>query len=329
MKFFFKHPIQSARNKIFNHLYGKYQYGSEELNHIIDTDRKKAINIRWWKKFNKRFPWRNPQTLNEKITWMIGASDTSLWSKYADKYEVREHIEGLGLGHILTKCYGIWKQVEDINFNSLPNSFVLKCTHDCGSTIIIRDKTKELDIPKITCFLNEHLSERYGYNTVEPHYTIIPPRIMAEELIEGTSSKCLTRGSHNDFYSHSIVDYKIWCINNKAEWVFVCYDRYLESEGDESAVFDLYDVKTWQPIRHCLSNEYRCAPFKNVPKPDNYEEMIRTAEILSSGFPIVRVDLYNIEGRIYFGELTFTSQGGCMNYYSNEFQFKIGEMVKL
>lgn len=319
MKEFLSHPIRRSIFKYYNYKYGRFNFCSPELKHIIDTDRKRAIDILWWKIYHKRFPWDNPQTLNEKITWLSGASDTSLWSKYTDKYEVRKHVEELGLGHILTKCYGVWDRFEDIDFNALPNSFVLKCTHDCGSTIIIRDKANDLDLPKIEKFMKEHLSKPYGYDFVEPQYTIIKPRIMSEELIP-TSEK---------FQSHSAVDYKIWCVNNKAEWVFVCYDRYLDSEGKHSAVFDMYDVKSWQPIRHCLAPSYRNAAFKDVPKPKNYDEMIRAAEKLSTGFPIVRVDLYNIDGKIFFGELTFTSQGGHMDYYTDEFQRMIGGKIKL
>lgn len=320
MKFFLSHPIKSIKYRYNNRVYGKYVFRSPELKDIIDRDRKKAINILWWKHYHKEFPWKNPQTLNEKITWLSGASDTSLWTKYTDKFEVRKHVEELGLGHILTKCYGVWDRVEDIDFDSLPNNFVLKCTHDCGSTIIIRDKQKELDIPKITKFLNEHLAKIYGYDYVEPHYTKIKPRVMAEEVIPNLS---------NGIESHSAIDYKIWCVNNKAVAVMVLYDRYLGSEGVASAVLDLYDVKTWQPIRHNLSEPYRKAKFKDIPKPNNYEEMIRIAELLSSGFPIVRVDLYNVKGKIYFGELKFTSQGGRMNYYTDEFQYKIGRMINI
>lgn len=319
MKDFLLHQIRRVKSKYYNHKYGRFNFGSQELNHIIDTNRKKAVDVMWWKLFNQKFPWDNPQTLNEKITWLSGASDTSLWTKYTDKYEVRRHVEELGLGHILTKCYGVWEHVEDIDFDALPQSFVLKCTHDCGSTVIIHDKDKEMRIKDITNLLNNHLSKQYGYDTVEPHYNSIKPRVIAEELLPNISG---------GIESHSAVDYKFWCINNKVEYVLVIYDRYLDSEGQQSAILDLYDY-TWQPARQYFTSPYDKAEFKDIPKPLNYEEMIAVAEKLSTGFPVVRVDLYNVNGRVYFGELTFTSQGGRMSYFTDEFQNRVGKMIAL
>ena len=98
--------------------------------------------MKWNRFYREKFPWKNPRTLNEKVTWMEVMTDTSKWTEYTDKYEVRKHIEELGLKDILTECYGVWDRVEDIDFDKLPDKFVLKCTHDCGSTVIVRDKSK-------------------------------------------------------------------------------------------------------------------------------------------------------------------------------------------
>lgn len=291
-------------------------------NQLIDVDSKKAQGIFWKAVYGKSFPWNNPVTLNEKIIWLSAMTDTSKWTEYSDKYEVRKYIESLGLKDILTECYGVWDSIDDVDFNSLPDTFVIKCTHDCGSTIIVKDKG-QIDVNQVKKFLNDHLKERYGYQFCEPHYTKIKPRVMAEGYINELGSE------NSSFKSHSSVDYKIWCLNGKAEWVFVCYDRYLDSEEEHGAVFDIYDVIKWIPMRQYLSDSYKNVVFKDVPRPKNLEMMVEIAEKISTGFPQVRVDLYNVNGKIYFGEMTFTSQGGRMSYYTEEFQKMMGEKVDI
>ena len=132
------HPIRSLKALYFLH----FVENTEKWKTLIDTNPKKAIEMKWNRYYREKFPWKNPRTLNEKVTWMEVMTDTSKWTEYTDKYEVRKHIESLGLKDILTECYGVWDRVEDIDFGKLPDKFVLKCTHDCGSTVIIRDKSK-------------------------------------------------------------------------------------------------------------------------------------------------------------------------------------------
>ena len=277
----------------------------------------------WVYSYRKRFPWKDPITLNEKITWLSLYSDTRKWSELADKYEVRKYVENVCGLKYLTKCYGVWNHEDDINFESLPQSFVIKCTHDCGSTIVVNNKYS-LDISELKKSIKGHLQKKFGYETCEPHYWRITPRVMAEELLVDT---------HSD-YSKSLVDYKIWCINGRALFVFVCYDRNVHSDkkeesSDHYAIYDLYSLPNWEPIRENLSDWYRKGTHRDIPRPENLEEMIECAEKLSKGFPQVRVDLYNIGGKIYFGEMTFTSNCGRMTCYTQEFQEKIGRLVKI
>ena len=246
-------------------------------------------------------------------------TDTSKWTEYTDKYEVRKHIAELGLKDILTECYGVWDRVEDIDFDKLPDKFVLKCTHDCGSTVIVRDKSK-MNKKEVLDFLDKHVSVRYGYASCEPHYTFIKPRIMAESLIEMDNSET--------FSSETTVDHKIRCIDGKAQYDMVCYDRSLESgSGGSKTVYDLYDIHTWKPMRQYLADPG--VEYKNVPRPENLEKMIEIAEIIAQGFPQVRVDLYNVKGKIYFGEMTFYAFSGMNNHFTMEFQRMIGERIKV
>jgi hypothetical protein len=236
-----------------------------------------------------------------------------------DKYEVRKHIESLGLKDILTDCYGVWDCASDIEFDKLPEKFVLKCTHDCGSTIIIRDKSK-MNKKEVIDFIQKHLDVRYGYRWCEPHYIAIKPRVMAESLIEMDNT--------SEFFSTTTVDHKIQCIGGKAQYDFVCYDRKLYSGGGGSkTICDLYNIHKWEPMHQYIADIG--IKYKNVPRPENLEKMIEIAEIISQGFPQVRVDLYNVKGNIYFGEMTFTPSSGMNNHFTKEFQKIIGDKICL
>ena len=317
---FFKNPLVFLKL----HWYTLYVMKTRKYRDWVLNSPQKAIDIVWYVTYQKNFPWDNPETLNEKITWLSGKTDTTKWTECSDKYEVRNYIKGIGLEEILTKCYGVWDDVDEIDFDKLPKSFVLKCTHDCGSTILVKDKDT-INVEEVKTFLRDHLKYKMGYDTCEPHYARIKPRIMAEELLDDSGSGL--------FESKSIVDYKLWCINDVLQWGFICYDRHLDSQGEDpnghSTVFDLYDVRNWKPIRQYLSEEYKHVTFKDVPCPKNLEGMIQIAERIAKGFPQVRVDLYNLNGKIYFGEMTFTSQGGRMSYYTDEFQKIMGKKILL
>ena len=312
----FLHPIRSLKALYFIH----FILPTDKWKKIVDTNRKKAFEMKWNRFYREKFPWKDPRTSNEKLTWIAAMTDTSKWTEYSDKFEVRKYIESLGLKCILTDCYGVWDYVEDINFDNLPEKFVLKCTHDCGSTFIVSDKSK-MDKAKIFDFINRHLAERYGYASCEPHYIPIKPRVMAESLID--------MGDGSPFSSDATIDYKIRCIDGKARYAIVTYGRGMESEGYKTheSVVDLYDIYTWQPMRQYLKDVG--ADYINVPRPVNLEKMIEIAEIISRGFTQVRVDLYNVKGRIYFGEMTFFACSGMNHSFTDDFQRIVGDMIKL
>ena len=309
------HPVRSLKALHFI----RHIEHTDTWRTLIDTDPKKAFELKWNRFYRKKFPWKNPRTLNEKLTWMEVMTDTSRWTEYSDKYEVRKYIESLGLKDILTECYGVWDRAEDIDFDSLPEKFVVKCTHDCGSTVIVRNKSK-MDRKKVVDFLQKHLDKRYGYESCEPHYTAIVPRVIAESLIEMDNTE--------QFSSETTVDHKIRCIDGKACYDMVCYDRSLESgSGGSKTVYDLYDIHTWTPMREFLADPG--VTYKDVPRPENLEKMIETAEKISQGFPQVRVDLYNVHGRIYFGEMTFFAFSGMNNHFTMKFQRMVGDKIRL
>ena len=309
------HPMRSLKALYFIH----YILPTDKWKTIVDTDRKKAFDMKWNRFYREKFPWKHPRTLNEKLTWLAALSDTSKWTELSDKFEVRKYIESLGLKDILTECYGVWDRAEDIDFESLPEKFVVKCTHDCESTIVVRDKSK-MNKKEVISFLNKHLAVRYGYESCEPHYIPIKPRVMAESLIEMDNT--------SDFSSKTLVDHKIRCINGKAQFDMVCYDRPLGiGSGGAKTVYDLYDIHTWEHMRQYL--DYPGAKYKDVPRPENLEKMIEIAEKIAQGFLQVRVDLYNVKGKIYFGEMTFFACSGMYHWFTPEFQLMIGDRIHL
>lgn len=254
--------------------------------------------------------WDAPEDLNEKINWLKFNSDTSKWTICADKYLVREYVENRGLGHILPKLYGVWERSSDIDFSKLPNKFVLKSNHACATVLLVEDKSK-LNIPQTCQKMDEWLKIRWGKSTVEPHYLGITPLLIAEEYLQ-SADMC------------RLVDYKLFMINGKLELVLVCSDREI-GVGCKISIYD----KNWKFCPEKLAGNHSSDSVSPIVKPKTFEEMIRSAELLSSEFPQVRVDFYEIDGKLFFGELTFTSLGGYMNYIVEEELLRLGKLLKL
>ena len=209
---------------------------------LVDHYPKLVIDHEWPHQFGNKVDWNNPRDLNEKIQWLMCYSDTSEWVRLADKYRVREFVEERGLGHLLTKLYGVWKDANDIEYDTLPEKFVLKCNHDSGSTFLV-DKTKGFDKGYLNATLNQKLKRKFGYLNCEPYYNRINPLIIAEELLEDES---------ND-YSTTLVDYKLWAFDGRVECIWAFYDR---THGHVYA--NVYDLD-WncQPGCFVYDKEYR------------------------------------------------------------------------
>lgn len=264
--------------------------------------------------FGRRLNWKNPQDLNEKINWLKFYSDTSLWTRCADKYEVRKYVEERGYGDNLVKLYGKWDSVDDIDWDKLPLQFVMKVNNGSGDILACKDKTfldKEKVLGKFDALLKKKFSDYNG----EPHYMTMKPCVIAEELLDARKQPIET---------DTLIDYKIWCFNGKPYYVWACYNRH---EGSvEVATYDLgwkrHDEKsifTWH---------YKRA-HQDLPRPVALDQMLKMAAKLSEGIPQVRVDLYEVDGKPYFGEMTFTSAGGFNNFYTQEFLNELGNYTDL
>lgn len=272
------------------------------------------VKVRYFVRFHKFPNLKNPKDLNEKILWLELFSDTSMWTRCANKLEVRKYVEECGLGDYLVNLYGYYYKAEDFNLEELPDSFILKANNGNGkgANLIVKNKNdwKEEDLKHI---INKWLkTKNIGALSAEPQYKEIVPCVLAEELLP------LEEGSK------SLIDYKIWCFNGKAHNILTCSSRNVKS-----VCLGCYDLQwNYYPNKLNPSKDYPLET-EQLLKPIELEKMINIAEKLSKQFSQVRVDLYNIEGKVYFGEMTFTSLGGMMNYYTPKFLKEMGDKVDI
>lgn len=271
------------------------------------------VKMRYYMRFHKMPKLKDPQDLNEKILYLKLFTDTSRWTVLADKYKVRDYVKECGLKDILIPLIGMWTNVEDVDFKTLPNSFIFKANNGDGknSNLIVKNK-EELNIAETKGILDSWLKKNHvGALAAEPQYSKMKPRVIAEELLKPDQNS-------------PIIDYKIWCFNGEPYSILTCSNR-----KGEKVCLGCYDLNwNYHPENMIESTNYPFEP-KALPKPKCLEEMLHVAKKLSSSFPELRVDLYEINGKVYFGELTFTSLGGMMYYYTPEYLLEMGQKVKL
>ena len=278
---------------------------------------KAMVQIRHLLRMKRFANLKNPKDLNEKILWMALNTDTKEWSRLTDKYEVRDYVRECGLEEILIPQYGLWNKMDEVDFCKLPNSFILKPTHGSGDVVVVRDKNKA-DLECIKAKLQKDLDSYLITSSAELHYARIPHRVVAEQLLKNDEV--------SEKYSSTLIDYKIWCFNGKAHYVWVCMNRFVRNkDGAEVMTYD----REWNvhPEYCRVTPDFSLAD--PMPKPAGYEHMLEVAEKLAKPFPVVRVDLYNLNGKIYFGEMTFTSYGAIMDFYSDLFLKKAGSEIDL
>ncbi len=265
-------------------------------------------------KMGRTMDWENPTTLDEKIQWLKFNSDTDVWARLSDKYKVREYVQECGLGELLIPLIGKWNRVYDIDWESLPNSFIMKTNHGSGDSMICTNK-KEIDISDWKYHFILASNKTYGLNNCEMHYSKIKPCIIAEELLDVNKQSISTS---------SLIDYKVWCVNSELKYIWTCFDRV-----SDSVQVMMYDTQ-WNAVpQKCVETSHYRMSTKIAPPPHSLHQMIAAAHILAKGFPIVRVDFYEVDKKLYFGEMTFTSAGGFNDFYSDEFQKEIGEQINL
>lgn len=249
--------------------------------------------------------YKNPKNMNEKLMWLSRYWQDPRKTECADKILVRDYVKKSGFEEILLPIYGIWNNANEINFEALPEQFVLKCNHGCGYNIICKER-KSLDKDLVKNQLNKWIGEVYGKAYYEIHYAKIKPRIFCEKYLPSIEK--------------SVIDYKIHCINGKPYCFLICSDR---DDSKNEITLSSYSLD-WKHL-NLLKKE---GP-KDIPMPKNLKKMVNIATVLSKPFPYVRIDLYEIEGVVYFGELTFTPHGNIMDYYKDEVLLEMGRLLKL
>lgn len=249
-----------------------------------------------------------PQTYNEKIQWLKLYDRNPAYTAMVDKHEVKAYVaEQIGQEYIIPTL-GLWDRVEDIDFSSLPEQFVLKCTHDSGGLVICRDKSK-LNIAAAKKKLTKSLKTDYYLHGREWPYKNVKPRIIAEEYMEDTKTSELR-------------DYKFFCFDGVAKALFIATDR--QTSGEETK-FDFFDMEyNHLDFRNGHPNAVQCPA-----KPENFDLMRTLSEKLSQGIPHVRVDFYEVDGKVYFGELTFAHWSGMTPFEPEEWDYTFGSWIKL
>lgn len=295
IKLLFTNPI-----KILNIIV--YQYPK-----LIKND-KMFLSLRYYLVFGKRINWKKPLSYSEKLQWLKVYNRNPLYTTLVDKHAVKEWVAKKIGNQYIIPTIGIWNNVEDIDFDKLPNQFVLKCTHDSGGLCICRDKTK-LDILKVKANLSTAMNQNYYYYGREWPYKNVKPQIIAEKYMTDESGI-------------ELKDYKFFCFNGNPLYLFVATDR---GKMNEEVKFDFYDIN----FNHLdLKNGHPNS--KNViKKPKGFDKMLELAKTLSTGMPHVRIDFYDIDGNIYFGEYTFYHHSGFMPFEPEEWDYKFGELIKL
>lgn len=254
----------------------------------------------------KKLDLNNPKTFNEKLQWLKIYDRNDIYTELSDKYKVREYVEKKIGKEYLVPLLGVWKSADDINYQTLPDKFVLKCNHDSGSVVVCHNKS-ELDIKRVNKKLNQSLKTQYFWKSREWNYKNIDRCIIAESYLSNDEEKELT-------------DYKYFCFDGVPHFIQVDSGRFTNH------VRNFYDMD-W----NFIDVQYGCKNDRNHldEMPYQHKKMIELASILSQGFSHVRVDFYVSKGHIYFGELTFHHGGGVMRVSPYEYDIEWGNLLKL
>lgn len=267
------------------------------------------VSMMYYHIFHKKLNLKSPKTFNEKLQWLKLNDRRPEYTMMVDKYKVRDYIaEKLGKEYLIP-LLGVWKTPDEIDFDKLPDKFVLKCNHNSGlGMCICKDKSK-LDISKVKEELAKGINQDYYLTGREWPYKNVPRRIIAEKFISDDG--------------HVPADYKIYCFNGEPYKIMICLDR----DKAEATKFYSFDFK-WNLLRH--NGWGKKAPDNfTLPKPANLDKMYEFSKLLSKDIPFVRVDFYEVSGQLYFGELTFYPDSGFDNGILPEIDELYGSMIDL
>lgn len=299
-KEYFKNPKMLLLRLKLKRLLGKYGQALNDEQYL-----KKLFKLKLGKELNLD----NPKTFNEKLQWLKLYDRKPEYTVMVDKYAVKQYVaDKIGEEYIIPTL-GMWDKFEDIDFDALPNQFVLKCTHDSGGLVICRDK-KQLDLKKVKEQIERSLKRDFYLTVREYPYRDVPRKIIAEKFMVDESG-------------YDLKDYKFFCFDGIVKMLFIEKDR---AKGHNGHKVDFFD----ENFEH-LPITTGGYPYSEPPyqKPEKFEKMKELAEKLSTGVPQLRVDFYNVNGKIYFGELTFFHGSGMQAFEPEEWDYKLGEWIQL
>ena len=272
---------------------------------IIILHTKLVINIETLRGYHKLCNLKKPVYFGEKIQWLKVYGNLEKYTNYVDKYLVRDYVKEKVGNKFLIDLLGVFDKPEEIDFKTLPNQFVIKLNTGSGFNIIIKDKNK-IDIKKIIKKLHKWMRIDYSRIKKEPQYKNVKKKIIIEKFMADKNQE--------------LNDYKFFCFDGKVKFVEVDSDRF----GNHT--MDFFDEK-WNLLQLKKGNHENSSTIPR--KPQKFDKMINIAEELASEFQFVRVDLYNVDGNVYFGELTFTPAGGLTAFFPLNEDIRLARLIKL
>lgn len=274
---------------------------------IVRFSDEKFLKIRYRATFHKKLDLNKPKTFNEKLQWLKLHDRKKIYTTMVDKHRVKEYVANIIGKQYIIPTLGVYNEFDEINFEKLPNKFVIKCTHDSGGLVICNDKEK-LDTDYARKKITKSLKTNYYPLGREWPYKEVKPRIIVEKYMIDSKSKELR-------------DYKFFCFNGKVKCFKIDFDRFSNHRAN-------YYDKSGQLLEFG-ETMFKPDYTRNLSMPINLNEMIKLAEKLSKNIAFLRVDFYEIDNKIYFGELTFFPASGFGKFTDKKWDYKLGEMIDL
>ena len=266
------------------------------------------LKRRYFYRMGKNLNLNNPKTFNEKLQWLKIYDRKDIYTTMVDKNEAKKYVENIIGKEYIIPTLGVYENFDEIDFDELPNQFVIKCTHDSGGIAIVKNKAK-MNLNEVRRKINKSLKRNYYYSSREWVYKNVKPRIIVEKFMK-------------DDRNGSMRDYKFFCFNGVPRIMYI-------SEGLEdhaTAGISFYDMD--MKLSDCKRSDYRQLDYM-PEKPKNFEKMKEFSAILSKKIPHLRVDWYEINGKLYFGELTFFTCSGMVPFADEKWDRKLGDLIDL
>lgn len=299
------------RKITLQYLFSAFLIHNTSISRIISDELYLKIIFKGY--MGKKLNMVDPQSFNEKIQWLKLYNRNDSFVKMVDKFEAKQFAGNvIGMEHVI-ETIGIWEKFDDIDFEMLPNQFVLKCTHDSGGLVICRNKN-ELDLDKAKAKINKSLKSNFFYSAREWPYKKVKPRIIAERYLE--NDEC-------DSEIEGLIDYKFFCFAGEPKLLYISKGL----ENHHTARISFYDLNGNEMPFH--RSDYKT--LGKIQLPENFDTMLSYAKQLADRVdsPFVRVDLYSIKGNIYFSEITFSPCGGFLPFEPVDWDEKLGEWIPI